>query len=137
MCLQFVTMFNFIVFIILDVDLVFAVNFIELSTLTLMPSGSSRGKDTIIDADGFQYHLKAKQPNVTYWRCSMRNKAVNCHAALIQRGCTFARGIREHHHTAPPFKQKQPVFAAPINLALDPAVCEKYLFRPMDGDGTI
>jgi len=65
---------------------------------TIIPGGNARGGAAMISSDGHRYGIKMIKPNVTYWRCVVRNRYYNCRAVVIQRGNVFIRGVRGHCH---------------------------------------
>jgi len=64
----------------------------------IISGGNARGGVAMVSTDGHRYGIKMIKPNVTYWRCVVRNRLYNCGAVVIQRGNTFIRGGREHCH---------------------------------------
>jgi hypothetical protein len=87
---------------------------------TLVPGGNNRGGAAIVGSDGHRYGVKMVKPNVTYWRCVVRNRLMNCRAVVIQRGRTFVRGAQEHCHSplnvsgCNPLEQGQPITGPPF-----------------------
>ncbi|XP_071133066.1 uncharacterized protein [Mytilus edulis] len=64
--------------------------------------GSNRGKRKLCDSDGFNYTVKKQKNDHILWRCTKRNKTINCPATVIQDGDNFKPGMKEHVHPAEP-----------------------------------
>lgn len=63
-----------------------------------MTAASTKNKDVLIDSQGYNYTRKCNKKNKAYWRCTVRNKTMNCRATIIQHGDEFKKGIYEHCH---------------------------------------
>jgi len=67
-------------------------------TYEVVDEGSQKGKQKLVDSDGYTYTVKRKGTNGTEWTCSVRNKNVHCRATVRQSGDTFVRGPQPHIH---------------------------------------
>lgn len=71
---------------------------------TVVESSTQRERATLCDSLGYSYTVKKTTNVSTTWRCSVRNKTVNCKARVIQRGENFSPGCQPHTHIAMPNK---------------------------------
>ena len=53
-------------------------------------------KPTGVNCSGYEYTYKRTRGSKDDWRCSVRNKTVQCRATVIQEGVTFRRGPTPH-----------------------------------------
>ncbi|OAF65322.1 hypothetical protein A3Q56_06954 [Intoshia linei] len=44
---------------------------------------SQRGKDKLIDSNGYSFNIKVVRGATTYWQCISRSKTVNCRATVV------------------------------------------------------
>ncbi|XP_074658278.1 uncharacterized protein LOC141911197 isoform X2 [Tubulanus polymorphus] len=66
-------------------------------TYTKVSSSSQRGQDKLFDSLGFSYTKKRATNSTVHWRCSVRNKLINCKASSIQNATEYSR-LSEHNH---------------------------------------
>jgi hypothetical protein len=59
---------------------------------------SIRGKDKLFDTLGYSYTVKKRYSASTTWRCSVRNKSMQCPATVREFGGEFSPGLRDHIH---------------------------------------
>ena len=48
----------------------------------------------------YSYGIKRTSKTCTKWRCTMRNKTIQCQALVTQTGDAVTRGTTEHCHEA-------------------------------------
>jgi len=58
-----------------------------------------------VDNKGFKYGLWRRVGETVYWRCCIRNSAIQCRATISQRGQVFKRGA--HAHTDIPVRGRK------------------------------
>ena len=63
---------------------------------------SIRGRDKLFETLGYSYTVENRHSVTTTWRCSVRNKSMQCPAAVRELASEFARGLREHTHPPQP-----------------------------------
>jgi len=51
---------------------------------TLVVGGSQRGKDILVDGQGFTYNVQKKRDGITWWQCTYRPRNDRCHAKVTQ-----------------------------------------------------
>ncbi|KAK3108588.1 hypothetical protein FSP39_011475 [Pinctada imbricata] len=81
-------------------------------TYQIVETGTQRAKRKLVSSDGFSYTFKRQYQSSTHWRCSIRNKTVNCPATVVQQGDNF-RVNNSHLH------QPQPGIAATVKIQRD------------------
>ena len=64
----------------------------------IIGESSQRGKPKLVDSNGFAYTVKRTTKAATHWRCTVRNKSINCKATVTQVCDTFASGPAPHSH---------------------------------------
>jgi len=64
----------------------------------VIPGGTERGKDLLVDNRGFQYTRKVdkRRANSQVWRCSYRSKSLTCPAQVTETNGTFIPGVNAH-----------------------------------------
>ena len=66
-----------------------------------MEGGTKRGKDMLVDSDGFTYNICKVTENATYWQCTVRPKGNSCKAKVTEeKDGTFQPGDDPHNHMA-------------------------------------
>ena len=68
-------------------------------TYRVAARASRRGRDLLIDSDGFKYTYRKKLKKMVIWHCSVRSKTLTCHATVSQRGADYVPGPKPHVHT--------------------------------------
>ncbi|XP_037553707.1 zinc finger protein 436 [Nematolebias whitei] len=68
----------------------------------VIEASSNRGKDKLVDREGFCYTVKRKSGAATYWWCCVRRRNHRCPATVIQRGQDFIPGNKTHIHPPEP-----------------------------------
>ncbi|KAK6186638.1 hypothetical protein SNE40_005926 [Patella caerulea] len=73
---------------------------------TVVKSGSQKGKDKLVDANGYTYVKKSSTERKVYWRCSIRTSKHRCGATVIQTMYPdeFVTGKITHNHPSQPGK---------------------------------
>ena len=67
-------------------------------TYQVIPGASRRGKDRLADSLGYTYTHRRTTKTAVHWRCSVRNKVMQCTASIKQEGSCFTPGLSEHCH---------------------------------------
>ena len=68
----------------------------------IVATSSKRGQSKLFDSSGYSYTVKKVNISSTVWRCTVRNKHINCAAKVIQHGDMFIPGNQPHLHTSKP-----------------------------------
>ncbi|CAG2211533.1 unnamed protein product [Mytilus edulis] len=63
---------------------------------------AAESKRKLCDSGDFNYTVKKQKNDHILWRCTKRNKTINCPATVIQDGDNFKPGMKEHVHPAEP-----------------------------------
>ena len=71
---------------------------VDCSKFTLVPRGTSRGKDMLVEAPGFSYTVRKETKTTRFWWCTLRQKGKRCPASVSERGGMFIRGAHSHRH---------------------------------------
>eukprot|EP00794_Sanderia_malayensis_P000471 gene471-biopygen827 len=72
-------------------------------TYEIVESASQRGKQQLVDSEGYTYVKKRNwRSGKISWRCSVRNKTVYCGATVLQDDESFSRGVQIHCHPGKP-----------------------------------
>ena len=69
-------------------------------TYEVVPSGTKRGKNKLVDSLGYTYNLKRQSQYIVDWQCTVRSKNLRCRATVKQRGSHFTAGSHPHVHQA-------------------------------------
>ncbi|KAK2167111.1 hypothetical protein LSH36_32g19030 [Paralvinella palmiformis] len=80
-------------------------------TYHIAAKASRRGKDLLIDSDGYKYAMRRKFKHATLWVCSVRSKTFSCPASVSQKGRQFIPGKHQHNHA--PDSNKPPGWVPP------------------------
>jgi len=91
----------------------------DVSDFVIVQEGSAKGRDLLVDKDGYQYTQKVdkRRPQTITWRCSTRS----CKGQFAVRDATFIRGV--HAHTCTP--QPGRVMAAQIRRDVKASACQR------------
>ena len=71
-------------------------------TYEVVEGGTIRGKPMLVESSGYTYTIKRIRGPTTEWWCTIRGKALRCHATVRQRGDAFTKGRHDHIHPADP-----------------------------------
>ena len=95
-------------------------------TYTVVDGATKRGKEMLIDSQGYRYNIKRRRLNVTDWQCSVRPKDNPCRATVKQkRNDLFERNTCSHNHPGEPGA----ITAAKISVTVKQKATED-LFKP-------
>ncbi|XP_021339362.1 uncharacterized protein LOC110440548 [Mizuhopecten yessoensis] len=81
--------------------------FDEETRYEIIENGTSFGHRKLVSSDGYSYTVKRSSARTTTWKCSVRNRKVQCSASVIQRGQSFTRGLNDHIHSGIPCLAKR------------------------------
>ena len=94
-------------------------------TYEIVENSSKRGREKLIDNQGYSYTLQRRRGSVTDWQCSVRPKVNPCKAKVRQQGDQFKCGNHIHNHQA----QVGALTAAKITVQVKAKAAED-VFKP-------
>ena len=65
-----------------------------------MEEATKCGKLKLVDSNGYSYNVKRTRGGTTDWQCTIRPKANQCRASVIQQDGLFQAGKKKHNHVA-------------------------------------
>jgi len=71
---------------------------VDCPDFTLVPRGTSRGKDLLVEAPGYSFTVRKQTKTTRFWRCAIRQKGNRCPASVSERDGKFFRGAHNHSH---------------------------------------
>ncbi|XP_068230924.1 uncharacterized protein [Palaemon carinicauda] len=71
---------------------------VECITYEKVCASSQRGKQKLVDSQGYSYTFKRETTVGVHWRCAVRNKNVKCGMIIKEVNNSFIRGPSEHSH---------------------------------------
>ncbi|XP_071962605.1 uncharacterized protein [Antedon mediterranea] len=90
---------------------------------TIVEGGSQRAKNKLIDSEGYSYTVQRSNDNgCVTWRCSKRDKTLNCRVLVRQRKDTFVRN-RKHEHPGNPGQKIKSAVVSDIKRKASQEMC--------------